>query len=357
MPVTHAGRSRESEPQPERLPITPHPSGPPQPWPAFGRGPEFSFADLVGGRVLAWVGGATTLLGVVFFLMLAISRGWIGIEARVVMAGLASAALGAAGVWLHDRRARTEASLTMVGAGAAGLFATWIVAGQVYAVVSTLHCRRRVVGRRHPDHVTGHPLAGPNHRRPRSARCADVADPRGSAQQRTHRGRARHRRGLRDGRRHQPGVELAWAGHGARERPAMAGLPSATGDDRAGGTLEATISGCLTTAAGYLALTRIAGQSTGELWLALVATVHLLVGLARVPALVIPAALRRVLVSLGVWPETPPLVSPPTACSSRPVGPRAELPLPGSSVGRWPKTTRTGSTGLCWAPVSAVTSL
>jgi uncharacterized membrane protein len=135
MPVTHADRSLETEPQPERMPIERHSPRPPDRWPAFGLGPEFSVADLVGGRVLAWVGGAPTLLGVVFFLMLAISRGWIGVEARVVMAGLASAALAAAGVWLHDRHARTEASLTMVGAGAGGLFATWIVAGQVYAVV------------------------------------------------------------------------------------------------------------------------------------------------------------------------------------------------------------------------------
>jgi uncharacterized membrane protein len=38
--------------------------------------------DVLGGRVLAWIGGAATLLGIVLFLSLAISHGWIGEGAR-----------------------------------------------------------------------------------------------------------------------------------------------------------------------------------------------------------------------------------------------------------------------------------
>ena len=49
-----------------------------------------SFSDLVGGRVLAWLGGLATLLGIILFLALAISHGWIGHEARVLIAGAAS---------------------------------------------------------------------------------------------------------------------------------------------------------------------------------------------------------------------------------------------------------------------------
>jgi uncharacterized membrane protein len=51
----------------------------------------------VSGRGLAWVGGLTLLLGALFFLSLAISRGWIGPEARVVIglvAGIVVTLLG-----------------------------------------------------------------------------------------------------------------------------------------------------------------------------------------------------------------------------------------------------------------------
>jgi uncharacterized membrane protein len=91
-----------------------------------------SLGDLLGGRVLAWLGGAATLLGIVLFLVLAISHGWIGEEARVLLAALASMALMVAGIWLHDRRGGTRAATAMVGAATAALFATLIVAADVY---------------------------------------------------------------------------------------------------------------------------------------------------------------------------------------------------------------------------------
>jgi uncharacterized membrane protein len=62
--------------------------------------PSFSLAQLeqaVSGRGLAWAGGLTLLLGALFFLSLAISRGWIGPEARVAIglaAGLVVTGLG-----------------------------------------------------------------------------------------------------------------------------------------------------------------------------------------------------------------------------------------------------------------------
>ena len=58
-------------------------------------GPSFSLADLetrLTGRALAWVGGLALILGAIFFLSLAFSRGWIGPEARVII-GLAAGAL------------------------------------------------------------------------------------------------------------------------------------------------------------------------------------------------------------------------------------------------------------------------
>ncbi len=80
------------------------------------RAPVSSLGDLIGGRVLAWVGGAATLLGIALFLALAISHGWIGEEARVLLAGAVSLALLGCRTWLHDRRGRTEAAVAMVGA-------------------------------------------------------------------------------------------------------------------------------------------------------------------------------------------------------------------------------------------------
>ena len=97
-----------------------------------------SLSDFVGGRGLAWLGGIAILAGTILFLALAISHGWIGREARVALAAVGSAVLVAAGTWLHARRGRTEAAVVMVGAGTAGLFATSVVAGEVYGLVSPL---------------------------------------------------------------------------------------------------------------------------------------------------------------------------------------------------------------------------
>jgi uncharacterized membrane protein len=94
-----------------------------------------SVGDLVGGRWLAWIGGIATLLGIVLFLALAISHGWIGEVARVVLAGVGAASLVAGGAWLRGRRGSTEVAVVMVGTGTAGLFATLLVASTVYELI------------------------------------------------------------------------------------------------------------------------------------------------------------------------------------------------------------------------------
>lgn len=97
-----------------------------------------SLGDFLGGRALAWLGGIATLLGIVLLLALAISHGWLGHEARVGLAAAGSAALMAAGIWLHARRGRSEAAVAMVGAATAASFATLIVAAEVYHLIPTL---------------------------------------------------------------------------------------------------------------------------------------------------------------------------------------------------------------------------
>jgi uncharacterized membrane protein len=103
--------------------------------PLRARRPELPLADLVGGRWLAWIGGGATLLGIVLLLVLAVSRGWIDPEGRVILAALTSAALIGGGALLHSRRGRTEAAVAMTGAGTAAMFATLIMARQAYDLI------------------------------------------------------------------------------------------------------------------------------------------------------------------------------------------------------------------------------
>jgi len=91
-----------------------------------------SFEDLVGGRVLAWVGGIAVLLGVAFFLAIAVSRGWVGEELRCLLAAAGGLALVAFGAKLRGRDAAPEAAVAAIGAGVAVLDVTIAVASQTY---------------------------------------------------------------------------------------------------------------------------------------------------------------------------------------------------------------------------------
>src|SRR6266576_432467 len=104
--------------------------------PVFDRGRTLSAADLLGAKALAFAGGVVTLLGVVFFFVLAVDRGWIGPELRVVCGGLASAFVLGGGMWLQGRFGRTYSGLAAVGAGIAGAYATLLAAVSLYELIS-----------------------------------------------------------------------------------------------------------------------------------------------------------------------------------------------------------------------------
>ena len=96
---------------------------------------ERSFEDLLGGRILAWLGGLAIVVGVVFFLVIAVDRGWIGVEARVALAFAGSTILLAAGLFLYERRGQTEAAVAAVASALAALYASLTYATAVQEVI------------------------------------------------------------------------------------------------------------------------------------------------------------------------------------------------------------------------------
>jgi uncharacterized membrane protein len=100
--------------------------------------PAFTMEDLsewLGARALALAGGFVTLLGIVFFFVLAVNRGWIGPTGRIALGAAASAAVFFAGVELRRRYGETHSALAAAAAGIAGGYATLLAAGALYDMV------------------------------------------------------------------------------------------------------------------------------------------------------------------------------------------------------------------------------
>lgn len=93
------------------------------------------FEEFLGGRLLAWIGGIATMLGIVFLVGIALERGWIDEPLRILLGFLGSTSLLLAGAWLYERRGQSEAALAAVGSALAGLYATLLVGTQVYDLI------------------------------------------------------------------------------------------------------------------------------------------------------------------------------------------------------------------------------
>jgi predicted membrane protein DUF2339 len=91
--------------------------------------------ELLGGRLLALVGGVAVLIGLGLFVALAADRGWLDVTTRIVLAFAGSGALFASGVTIGERRGRTQASLALVGTGIAGLFLSLTAATAQYDLI------------------------------------------------------------------------------------------------------------------------------------------------------------------------------------------------------------------------------
>ena len=171
-----------------------------------------SLSDFLGGRALAWLGGIATVLGIVLLLALAIAHGWIGREARVVLAGAGSSALLAAGIWLrstrshrgggHDGGSRHGRMVRHADRRLRGLWADPRAGGG----------RRLDAARRTRDGACN-PLGWAGHRGSGTDRSAYLAGAGRSRGQRPDTRAARGRRGLRD-----VGCSAGAAGRGWRSR-------------------------------------------------------------------------------------------------------------------------------------------
>ena len=122
-------------PPTERPRIPARPAQPPRPpEPSWWSG--LTMADLYSAKVLAWLGGAVMLLGIFFFFVLAVNRGWIGPVARVSLGALASAIVFSAGLYLHRRFGPVYSAYAAVGVGIAGGYVTLLAARLDYDLVS-----------------------------------------------------------------------------------------------------------------------------------------------------------------------------------------------------------------------------
>jgi uncharacterized membrane protein len=111
----------------------PAPRTPEQPSPLRAKlGRDIEWAALLGARALAWAGGLVTVLGIVFFFVLAANRGWLSPEIRLALGALTSVALFAAGFWVRRRFGSLYAAVAAAGAGIAGAYATLLAATALY---------------------------------------------------------------------------------------------------------------------------------------------------------------------------------------------------------------------------------
>ncbi|MBB5853658.1 hypothetical protein HDA45_003745 [Amycolatopsis umgeniensis] len=114
----------------------PHPPQQPyraqyQPVPRVSLGEKLS-KEGAGSRLLAWIGGAVTLLGIVLFLVLAIQRGWFGPVPRVIGGAVLGLALVGIGLRLHRTPAGRTGAFALAATGIGALYLDAIAATTMY---------------------------------------------------------------------------------------------------------------------------------------------------------------------------------------------------------------------------------
>ncbi|USX50122.1 DUF2339 domain-containing protein [Lentzea sp. HUAS12] len=110
----------------------PHPQQPWAPQPPRETLFEKLGKDGAGAKLLAWVGGAITVLGFVLLLVLAVQRGWLGPLPRVIGGAVVSAAMVGIGMRLFRNPANRTGAMALVFTGFAGLYLDVIAATSLY---------------------------------------------------------------------------------------------------------------------------------------------------------------------------------------------------------------------------------
>ncbi|UMP03172.1 DUF2339 domain-containing protein [Amycolatopsis sp. EV170708-02-1] len=110
---------------------------PQQPYRPYQPAPKVSLAERLGkegagSRLLAWIGGAVTLLGIVLFLVLAIQRGWFGPMPRVIGGAVLGAVLVGIGLRLHRTPAGRTGAFALAATGIGALYLDAIAATTMY---------------------------------------------------------------------------------------------------------------------------------------------------------------------------------------------------------------------------------
>ena len=138
----YAPHSGYAQPAAGPTPAPQPPAGYPQPYlvAPYGRPPYTPPPTLrdrlgregAGSRLLAWIGGAVTLLGVVLLLILAIQRGWLGPLPRVAVGAGFGGILVGAGAWLYRKPAARTGAFALAATGIATLYLDTIAATSLY---------------------------------------------------------------------------------------------------------------------------------------------------------------------------------------------------------------------------------
>ncbi|HEX4361235.1 MAG TPA: DUF2339 domain-containing protein [Pseudonocardia sp.] len=110
-------------PQPALEPAAPEPAAPePAESEPVRSDPSKATERQRSGQLLPWAGGAITLVGIVMFLVLAASRGWFGVPARLVAGAVLGLALVAVAHRVHRRADSPAGALALAGTGIAALY-------------------------------------------------------------------------------------------------------------------------------------------------------------------------------------------------------------------------------------------
>jgi uncharacterized membrane protein len=103
--------------------------------PPVAPAPRKERSAVSGARLVAWTGGAVTLLGVALLMALAASRGWFSPPVRIGAGGVLGAGLVGLGMWLHRKDTAKAGALAVAATGFATLYLVIAGATAGYALI------------------------------------------------------------------------------------------------------------------------------------------------------------------------------------------------------------------------------